>query len=126
MGYGNDQQPFVKVSHSGGLAEMGSVLKNVPNAVWWLIGVVFVSVVGAFTYLASIGADATEIRTFINTLANLGSLLLGGGGLAFGAAAAINSKKAADQTNGKRTDTVRQAIREEMGKEGDNDGRPAL
>lgn len=79
---------------------LGDVLKTVPNAVWFCVTAVILGILASFVVLSLQGADATELRTFLNTLVNFGALLFGGIGAVAGSAAAINSKQAADQTNG--------------------------
>jgi hypothetical protein len=75
-------------------------MKNVPTAAWVCITVAFLAVTTAFVVLAAIGADATEFRGFLNVVANLGMLVLGGGSVVYAGAAAKSSQQAAQQTNG--------------------------
>ena len=90
-------------------------MKEVPGVVWVCITVVFLAVIGAFVVLSVTGSSSDDLSKFINTLMNLGMLILGSGGLAFGASAAVNAKKASQQTNGGPgglKDTVKDAVQE--------------
>lgn len=64
------------------------------------VGVVVVAAVGGFVYLTAIGADTTEFRSFINTLANILVLPLVGVGSIAAVSAAKSASKAEEQTNG--------------------------
>lgn len=75
-------------------------MSKLPAAVYWCITVIVIAVVGSLTYLAAIGADSAEVSRFINTLLNASGLLLGGLGAVGGTVAAVNSRKAVEQTNG--------------------------
>lgn len=68
-------------------------MRNLPAAAWACITVAFVTTVVAFVVLSVNGADPAEFSRWLNSVANLGGLLLGGGAVAF-------SAKAAQQTNG--------------------------
>lgn len=78
----------------------GVDLKNVPTAAWVCITLAFLGVTAAFVILAVTGADAAEFRGFLNIFANLGGLLLGGGSVVYAGAAARNSQRTVEQTNG--------------------------
>lgn len=101
-------------------------MKNAPS--WVIIvclTIVFCVVVGAFVFLSATGADASEFRTFLNTLLNIASVLIGGGAFVAAGAAAKSAANAEKQTNGAPgglQDTVRQAIKHELNG-GENDGR---
>lgn len=77
------------------------MMKNTPG---WIIAVcatvAFVSIVGAFVFLAATGADGTDFRAFINTLFNAASVLLGGGAFMAAGSAAKSAANAEKQTNG--------------------------
>lgn len=75
-------------------------MKNVPTAAWVFLTVAFLAVVTAFVVLGVTDTDPAEFRGFLNVVTNLASILLGGGGLVYGAAAARNSQTAVEQTNG--------------------------
>lgn len=68
-------------------------MRNLPAAAWACITVAFVAVVAAFVILSVNGSDPAEFSRWLNSVANIGGLLLGGGAVAF-------SAKAAQQTNG--------------------------
>lgn len=68
---------------------------------------VIVVVIACLTLLAYAGKDASQLRSFINTVLNIGSVVLSGGGLIYAGSAnakasqaADKSAQAADQTNG--------------------------
>ncbi len=101
-------------------------MKNAPG---WVLAVcatiIFVVIVGAFVFLSATGADATEFRSFLNTLLNVGSVLLGGGAFVAAGAAAKSAANAEKQTNGAPggvQDTIRQVIKDELNG-GENNGR---
>lgn len=85
-------------------------MKNVPTAAWITIGVAFVSTVAAFVVLSVTDSDAAEFRGFLNVVANIGGLLLGGGAVAYSGAAARNSQVTAEQTNGQLDERIAAAV----------------
>lgn len=87
-------------------------MKEVPNVVWVCLTVIFIAVLGSFVFLAATGSNADELSKFINTLMNIAMLFMGGGGLVFGASAAVNAKRASVQTNGQLKDTVKDATKQ--------------
>lgn len=104
MGHVAHREPQDHFTLPGGVTEMGSVLKTVPNVVWICVTVVFLGILTSFVVLSVNGADATEFSRFLNSVMNLGGLILGGIGAVGGTAAAVNAKQAADQTKGPITD----------------------
>lgn len=88
------------------------ILKDVPNTVWVCLTVITLAVIGGFVGLTLAGVSTEDFSRFINTGVNLLTLILVGGGTAGIASAAVNSKRAADQTNGQLTETVKTAIAE--------------
>lgn len=83
----------------------GVDVKNVPGVVWICATVTVISIVAAFVILGTTGADATEFRSFLNTVMNAASVLLSGGAFIFAGASA-------KQTNGQLTEKIRAAIAE--------------
>lgn len=83
---------------------MGTIPK-VPAIGWACITVAFVAVVTAFVVLTMNGADPTEFSRWLNSVANLAGLLLGGGAVAF-------SAKAAQQTNGGLDERIKDGAKE--------------
>lgn len=90
--------------------KLGEVVKNVPNALYWVVGVCFVAILAAFVILSATGSSTDDLTKFLNTVLNIASALLGGGGLLFGAAAARSAHQAAEQTDGKLDDRIEQAV----------------
>jgi hypothetical protein len=91
---------------------LGSAMREVPAVVWVCLTVVFLGVLGTYAYLAGTGSSADDLSRFLNTLMNIVMIVLSGGGLAFGASAAVNAKRASEQTNGQLKDTVKDAAKE--------------
>jgi ABC-type branched-subunit amino acid transport system permease subunit len=79
-------------------------VKNIPGIAWACITVAFVAVVGAFVVLTITGSDPTEFSRWLNSVANLAGILLGGGAVAF-------SAKAAQQTNGGLDERIKDAAK---------------
>lgn len=90
----------------------GAIVKEVPWYVWVCLTVVLMGVLTSYVVLAASGSSAEDLSRFINTLMNLGMLLITSGGLAVGSVAAINAKKASTQTNGDMKDTMKAAAKE--------------
>jgi hypothetical protein len=78
-------------------------LSRVPAAAWVCLTVAFVAVVGAFAWLSAIGADGTEFRSFLNTVVNLATLAVAGGGVVF-------AGQAAKQTNGDLDQRIKDGV----------------
>lgn len=102
------------------------VVVKAPNGVLLVCVTVFASVVvGAFTLIAVVGGDATELRALINTLLNVGALILSGGSFLYAGVAARSSNEAAENTNGKLEKTVHTAVKQALvDKEVSRHGRP--
>lgn len=75
-------------------------LKNVPTGAWVFASIAVVAIFAAYVVTPLTGADGTELRSLINQILNVGTLLAVGGGAVYSGAAARNSEKAAEQTNG--------------------------
>jgi hypothetical protein len=86
-------------------------MKSVPVAAWVCLTVAFLSVVTAFVVLAVTGADAAEFRGFLNIFANLAGIMLGGGSVVYAGAAARNSQRAVEQTNGALDSRIEAGVR---------------
>lgn len=105
-------------------------MNKAPNGVLLVCATVFLSVlVGCFTLLALKGADATELRSLIQTLLSAAGVVLGGGSFLYAGIAARRSDEAAENTNGKLTERVETAVHNAVsnalnGKGGTTDGRP--
>lgn len=82
---------------------MSVELSKIPQAAWVCLTVAFVAVVGAFAWLSAVGADGTEFRSFLNTIVNLATLLVAGGGVAY-------AGQAAKQTNGDLDKRIEAAV----------------
>lgn len=76
---------------------------KIPTVAWLCITAAFLGTVAAFAWLSSIGADGSEFRSFLNTVMNLGGLLLGGGAVAY-------AGQAAAQTNGDLDKRIKDAV----------------
>ncbi len=79
-------------------------LKKAPTAVVvtmiLVCGVLAVSVLVAYVWLAAHGADTTEFRQWVNTIGQLILLPIAGGGTIAAVSAARSASRAEDQTNG--------------------------
>lgn len=97
-------------------------MKNAPNSLVWAVTIIFVTIVAAFVVLAATGSDSTDLRAFLNTIMNIASVVLGGGGLVVAGAAAKSAHQAVTQTNGladtERQDIARRAAAEAIAKVG--------
>lgn len=104
------------------------VLKKTPNGVLLVCGtVVVLAVIASLTFLAWGGKDAAEIRSLINTVMNLASLILGGGAFVYSGMAAKRSDEAAENTNGKMDQKIEAAVTRALTKSNGgetNRGRP--
>jgi hypothetical protein len=78
-------------------------LSKIPAAAWWCLTIAFVSVVATFGVLSAIGAEGTEFRSFLNSVVNLATLLVAGGGVAY-------AGQAAKQTNGHLDQRIKDAV----------------
>jgi hypothetical protein len=89
-------------------------LKTVPQVVWICATIAFLAIVAAFVALGITGANGTDFRSFINTAANLGGLLLTGSGAIYAGVAARNSQSAKEQTNGQLDARIAKAVAAEL------------
>jgi short subunit fatty acids transporter len=109
------------ITGQSGAHNVGGIMKNAPNSLIWAVSLCFLGVVAAFVALAGMGADTTDLRTFLNTALNIVSTLLSGAAVVVGGAAFASSRKVQDmQENGhlpeKVEEGVRNAIREDLQK----------
>jgi hypothetical protein len=109
------------ISGQSGAHTVGGIMKNAPNALIWAVSLCFVAVVASFVVLAGMGADTTDLRTFLNTVLNILGALFGGGALVVAGAAARSAGRVQEQNdNGhipeKVEEGVRNAIREDLQK----------
>lgn len=105
-------------SHDAAMGANRVNLKNVPIGAWILLSTGFVSMVAAIVILSVNGSDTTEFYRFLNQAGNWVGILLGGGGMVYGAAAARNAQQAAEQTNGTLDDRIEEAVVRAMSKRG--------
>lgn len=75
-------------------------MKNAPNSVIYSVAAVFVAIIAAFVVLAVTGSSSEDFRAFLNTVLNIGSVILSGGAVVAAGAAAKSSATAVEQTNG--------------------------
>jgi hypothetical protein len=113
-------------------------LKAVPNFIWGCLTAAFLGCLTAVVVMGVTGTDATEFRSFLNTVLNFGALVVSGGGAIYAGAAARNSQVAREQTNGALDKRIQDAVTEALsvqrtddiatgyGKEGGDSGRTTL
>lgn len=75
-------------------------LKNVPIGAWVFASVAVIGALGALVALSISGASTTDYWRFLNFAWNGLLLLATSGGVVYAGAAARNSEKAVQQTNG--------------------------
>ena len=75
-------------------------LKNVPIGAWVFASVAVLGALGALVFLSASGADTSDYWRFLNFAWNGFQLLAVSGGVVYAGAAARNSEKAVEQTNG--------------------------
>src|ERR1700748_3937836 len=92
-------------------AKLGDVVKNVPNALIWAITIAFVAILAAFVILAATGSSSADLRSILNTILNVASVIFGGTGLAAAAAAAKSAGRAEQQTNGQVDQRITDGVR---------------
>lgn len=101
-------------------------MRNTPGWIFAVCGtIIFVTCVAAFVFLAATGADATEFRTFLNTVLNFAGVILAGTSAVAAGAAAKSAANAEKQTNGELTDRIKSAVIEAQNGGADN-GRPTV
>lgn len=93
-------------------------LKAVPNIIWVSLTVCFLGIVTAFVVLSVTHADGTEFRSFLNTVLNIGTLIVTGGGAVYAGAAAKNAQVAKEQTNGQLDKRIATQVAQELVKHG--------
>jgi hypothetical protein len=76
------------------------LLKNAPNSVIYCVTAIFGVIIVAFVVLAVTGSSSDDFRSFLNTVLNIGSVILSGGAVVAAGAAAKSSANAERQTNG--------------------------
>lgn len=95
---------------------MRDLMKNAPNSLIYAVTAVFVTIIAAFVVLAVTDSSSADFRSFINTVLNIGSVVLSGGAVVAAGAAAKSSAKAESQTNGlasaERLDIAKKAAAE--------------
>lgn len=96
-------------------AKLGDVVKNVPNALYWLVGACFTAIIAAYVVLSVTGSSAADMSRFINTTLNVAGLVFGSGGFLAAASAAKSIHEArqqiselSDQGQSDTADTQRQ------------------
>jgi hypothetical protein len=75
-------------------------LRNVPIGAWVFASVALLSVIGGLVVLDLTGANTADFWRLLNLIFNAVGILSGTGSLVYAGAAARNSQKAAEQTNG--------------------------
>ena len=111
------------------MSENGNVhvdLRSVPSVVWVCITVGFLGCITALVVLSATGSDATEFRSFMNTIMNIVTLLFTGTSAVYIGAAAKNSQATKEQTNGQldkriATQVAQQLVEHGMTKSGGED-----
>lgn len=97
---------------------MRDLMKNAPNSVIYAVTAVFVAIIAAFVVLAVTGSSSDDFRSFLNTVLNIGSVVLSGGAVVAAGAAAKSSARAEIQTNGlsdaERHDIAKKAAAEAL------------
>ena len=86
-------------------------MKNAPNSLIYSVTAVFVTIILAFVVLAVTGSSSDDFRSFVNTVLNIGSVILSGGAVVAAGAAAKSSANAEDQTNGQLDKKIENAVR---------------
>jgi hypothetical protein len=71
--------------------------------VWVCLTVAFLGIIGVLAWLSAVGADATEVRSFLNTVVNLVTLVVSG-------SAAVYAGKAQNQTNGNLDKRIKDGV----------------
>lgn len=86
-------------------------LKNVPTGAWVFASIALVGIFAAYVVAPLTGANGADLRSLINQILNVGTLLAVGGGAVYSGAAARNSEKAAEQTNGTLDARIQEGVR---------------
>lgn len=74
-------------------------MKHAPNSLIYSVAICFVAILTAFTVLSALGADTTDLRTFLNLALNIAGGLFSGGAVIVAGAAAKSSANAERRTN---------------------------
>lgn len=91
------------------------IMQKAPNGVIAVCVTIFACVVVlSFAALAWKSGDMSELRSLINTLFNVATLILSGGALVVGGAAARSADQAARQTNGELDGRIQSAVQAAM------------
>jgi hypothetical protein len=85
-------------------------LKNVPLGAWIFASVAVAGALAALVVLSVSDADTTEYWRFLNFAWNGFQILAVSGGVVYAGAAARNSEKAAEQTNGTLDGRIQAAV----------------
>lgn len=93
---------------------IGDILKEVPNVVWVCLTIAFLGVIGAYLVLSTNGTSTEDLSRLLNSIMNFVGIILGGGGVAIASSAAVNAKRAVNQTNGDMAAMVRRVVKEEL------------
>lgn len=94
---------------------MGGIMRNAPNALIWAVALCFLGVLASFVTLAGMGADTTDLRTFLNTALNIAAALFSGTAVVVAGAAARSAGKVQEmQENGHVTEKVEEGVRNVM------------
>jgi hypothetical protein len=111
----------------GSGTRLGAFLKSTPNVALLICATVLgVVLITSFTILAWGNKDATELRSLINTMLNIAGVVLGSGGLLYSSIAARKSSEAAENTNGKMDEKIKESVKQahiELGEGGNNGGQ---
>jgi undecaprenyl pyrophosphate phosphatase UppP len=89
-------------------------MKNAPNSVIYSVTAVFVVIIAAFVVLAVTGSSSDDFRSFLNTVLNIGSVVLSGGAVVAAGAAAKSSANAETQTNGAMSERIAEGVRQAL------------
>jgi len=95
----------------------GDILKEVPNVVWVCLTIAFLGVIGAYVALSTSGTSTDDLSKLLNSIMNFVGIILSGGSVAIASSAAVNAKKAVNQTNGGPEglkETLREVVQEEL------------
>jgi hypothetical protein len=87
-------------------------LKNVPIGAWVFASAALFSVVGGLVVLNLSGANTDDFWRLLNLIFNTVGVVSGTGSLVYAGAAARNSQKAVEQTNGVLGDERQQIARD--------------
>jgi hypothetical protein len=89
-------------------------LKNVPLGAWIFASIAVLGALGALVALSLSGADTADYWRFLNFAWNGFQILAVSGGVVYAGAAARNSEKAAEQTNGTLDARIQEGVRKAL------------